>query len=255
MKSSYFISDIHLGSDTEYSSGTRLQTLLHFFSAIEHDAGQLFIVGDLFDFWFEYKTVMPKGYFDLLYGLKQLRDTGIGITLLRGNHDFWIADFFTDELGIPVYDNYLDVVLDGKRFYISHGDGLAKDDKGYRFLKKILRNPVNIRLFSLIHPDIGHALATFSSRLSRDHRPKLDDREDYKQFARELFTQGYDCVVLGHTHAPMLYEEKSHVYLNTGDWMNTFTFGKCTAGKLTLEHWPPPLTQGDASPQSRQERT
>ncbi|MBN2416428.1 UDP-2,3-diacylglucosamine diphosphatase [bacterium] len=240
MKSSYFISDIHLGTDTEYASRTRLRLLLDFFAAIEKDAEHLFIVGDLFDFWFEYKSVMPKGHFDLLYALKKMRDAGTAITLLRGNHDFWIAGFFEDELGIPVHDDFLDIRLGGKRFYISHGDGLAKDDKGYRFLKKILRNPFNIRLFSLLHPDIGHALATFSSRLSRDYSPILDDREDYMQFAREMFGRDYDCVVLGHTHAPVLLREAHHVYLNTGDWMSRFTYGKFTDGRLTLEHWPLP---------------
>jgi len=238
MKSAYFISDIHLGSHTGCSSGKRLELLLDFLVTIKADASHLFIVGDLFDFWFEYMTVVPRGHFELLFALRKLREQGVEIRMLRGNHDFWINSFFEEELGIPLNDDYLDIELDGKRFYISHGDGLAEDDKGYRLLKRILRSPFNIKLFRLIHPDLGHALATFSSKLSRDHGPGRDDREDYARFARTLFQKGYDCVVLGHTHAPALLHEGRHVYLNTGDWMTVFTYGKFSGGELTLEHWP-----------------
>jgi len=237
MKSTYFISDIHLGSDTDSVSKDRISRLLTFFQQVEKDGDYLFIVGDLFDFWFEYKTAIPNDHFDILYALKTLLNKGIKIILLRGNHDFWIGNFFTDTLQIPVYDDYIEITLQNKRCHISHGDGIAKNDKGYRFLKRILRHPLNIRLFSLLHPDFGHKLANFSSRMSREHRPDLDIRDDYLDHARLLFENNIDIVVFGHTHVPKIVQENNHVYLNTGDWINEFTYGKLTDGQMTLNKW------------------
>ncbi len=237
-KAAFFISDVHLGSNHKGGPDRRLPLLLDFLGMVEVSGSHLFMLGDLFDFWFEYKTVIPRLYFELLYELRHLTQKGIQVYLLKGNHDFWMDSFFPQSLGIPVYDDFIDITVQERRLYVSHGDGLARRDHGYRFLKNILRHPLNVTLYRLIHPDLGYALASFSSKLSRDYKPIKDDDEDYLEFARGRFPEGYDCVILGHTHRPLIEKVENGVYLNTGDWMSSFTYGKLFQGVLTLEHWP-----------------
>jgi UDP-2,3-diacylglucosamine hydrolase len=157
---------------------------------------------------------------------------------LTGNHDFWIDSFFQNELGVQVHTDPVDISLGGKRFWIAHGDGIMKKDRGYRLLKKILRHPLSIFLYRLLHPDLAFGLAGFCSKLSRDHHAFPDRDEDYIAHAESRFSEGYDCVVMAHTHQPMVMEKNGHLYVNIGDWMRYFTYSKLENGRLTLERWP-----------------
>ncbi len=232
----YFISDAHLGSQCPHADAGRETQLLRFFESIE-DSSHLFILGDLFDVWFEYRNVLPKAHFGILFGLKKLSERNVRISFLPGNHDFWIQNFFSDCLGMEVHRDSVSLEIQGLRIFAGHGDGLASGDGSYRALKTILRNPFHIRLYRCIHPDIGIPLAAFFSKLSRKNPPKFDFEEDYLNFARMRFAEGFDGVILGHTHLPREYRENGHTYVNTGDWIQHFTYARLENGKLTLEHW------------------
>ncbi len=238
MKSTYFISDAHLGGDNHSVEKRREKLLLDFLQYIEQKGEALFIIGDLFDFWFEYRTVIPRRYFNVLFALKVLTDRGVEIHYVTGNHDFWMDTFFPEDLHIQIHNNPLDIQIEGKRFHIAHGDGLARGDVKYRLLKKILRYPFHIRLYRILHPDLGFTLADFCSRLSRNRRKNKDRDEEYINYAQSRFLEGFDAVVMGHTHSPQEYIELNKTYINTGDWMTHFTYGKLEKGRLTLEHWP-----------------
>ena len=237
MKKVFFISDAHLGLTKSKTEKKREKHLLNFLEYTEEKATDLFIVGDLFDFWFEYYSVIPRRYFSVLVALKQLTDNGVKVGYLTGNHDFWVDSFFEEELNIRVYRNPLDITIDGKRFFISHGDGLVKKDVGYRILKRILRYPLNVKLYRLLHPDIGFALANFFSNLSRNYRKPKDRDLEYIQYARERFAEGFDAVVLAHTHRAQELHEGNKTYINIGDWISSFTYGKFEKGRLSLEKW------------------
>ena len=236
MKTYFFISDVHLGSHA-IQTKKRESRLLSFLDYVEQSAQGLFIVGDLFDFWFEYRYVIPKDHFPLLCKLKHMADLGIEIHYLVGNHDFWLSDFFTKTLGISVHTDTLNISLNGIQFHLTHGDGLAKNDRGYRLLKKILRNPVNIKLFRLIHPDFGFMLAGQSSHASRTLRDVPNHDADYEAYARERFKEGSQAVIIGHTHRPMKMIEDTNIYINTGDWIKHYSYAKLSGTQLSLEHW------------------
>lgn len=236
MKAYFFISDVHLGAHAA-NTDIREKELMALLDCVEQEGDGLFIVGDLFDFWFEYQYVIPKHHFDLLCRLKQLIERGIEIHYLVGNHDFWLGSFFKETLGIQLHLDTYATTLNGKQVYLTHGDGIAKNDRGYRILKRILRNPFNIKLFNLLHPDIGFKLAGQSSHISRTYRDVPDHDSDYIEFAKQRFKEGHDVVVIGHTHRPIRIEENGSVYINTGDWITHFTYGKMTGNQITLEHW------------------
>jgi len=233
----FFISDAHLGSKKNKTEKQREEHLLDFLKYVEKKATDLFIVGDLFDFWFDYTSVIPRRYFSVLVALKQLTESGVKVEYLTGNHDFWVDSFFEEELNIRVHREPLDITIDGKRFFISHGDGLVKKDVGYRLLKKILRYPLNVKLYRLLHPDLGFAMADFFSRLSRNYREPKDKDSEYIQYARERFAEGFDDVILAHTHRAQELHEGNKTYINIGDWISSFTYGKFEKGRLSLEKW------------------
>ena len=237
MSTQFFISDVHLGAGTAEQETRKEKQLLNFLKHVEENGKSLFIVGDLFDFWFEYRSVIPRRFFQVLYALRRLVLNGITVEYLMGNHDFWLDRFFSDQLGIPVHTDSTVLNANGRKIYIAHGDGLAKKDHGYRFLKKVLRYPLNIKLYRLLHPDFGFALAGWCSKLSRDNRVFNEENSDYIQFARDLFTQGYDDVILGHTHCPLEIIQDNKKFINIGDWITHYSYGKLEKGKLSLEYW------------------
>src|SRR5688572_27278101 len=163
----YFASDFHLGAPDAAASRERERLIVRSLDGIAQDEHPIFLVGDTFDFWFEYKEVIPKGYTRLLGKLAELSDRGIGISVFIGNHDMWMDGYFEEELNIPVYFEPQTYTINNKKFYIGHGDGLGPGDHGYKFLKKVFRNPVCRWLFSLLHPSWGIAVANYFSRKSR----------------------------------------------------------------------------------------
>jgi len=237
MKPTFFVSDAHLGFADRKTENEREKRLIAFFQFVQKKGDSLYIVGDLFDFWFEYQSVIPRRYFDILLSLKNLVNGGIKVGYITGNHDFWMDSFFENQLHIPVYRTPIEIKIHEKRLYIAHGDGLAKKDVAYRMLKKFLQHPLNILLYRIVHPDIGFALAGFFSRLSRNHREIKNRDAEYIAFAKSRFTEGYDAVVLAHTHRPQEFQYKNQIYINTGDWIEHFTYGKFERGRLSLEYW------------------
>lgn len=231
----YFLSDAHLGADPpeqERLKGAKLQSFL---DLVKQEGKRLYLVGDLFEFYFEYRTVLPREHLQTLSLLRDVHAAGLPITYVVGNHDYWFNSL-DHSLRIEVVPDYLDIVLQGKRLFIAHGDGLGKGDYGYRVLKKILRHPVNIFLYSLIHPDLGIPLAKGVARLSRA-KGYARTGVRLRSFARAKLAQGYDVVILGHSHVPGLSEEEGGIYLNLGDWREQFTYGVLEDGRLRLEHW------------------
>ena len=231
-KKIYFASDNHLGAPTVAESKPREAKFVQWLDSIKADAGSIFLLGDLFDFWFEYKTVVPKGFVRTLGKLAELRDSGIPIYFFVGNHDLWMDDYFQTELNIPVYCRPLEVECNGKRFLIGHGDGLGPGDKGYKRMKKVFTNPFCKWLFRWLHPDIGVRLAQYLSVKNKlisgeeDVHFLGEDNEWLVQYCkRKLETQHYDYFLFGHRHLPMTIKVgEGSTYINTGDWIHYFTY-------------------------------
>jgi UDP-2,3-diacylglucosamine hydrolase len=238
-KSIFFLSDAHLGAEEPDKERQKEEKLLALLDKIRDEGELLYIVGDMFEFWFEYKELIPKDHFMVLTKLKQLVDSGVRVNYLVGNHDFWLGDFLPKHIGIPIFKQPLEVAHQGKRIFIAHGDGFAKKDRGYRILKKILRNRLNIFLYRQVPPGISYPLAKSVARSSRSYVQKRDTGylQDYEDFAAEKIKQGFDAVILAHTHVPLLRDLGGGKYLNLGDFFRHFTYGKLRQGELTLEQF------------------
>ncbi|GIV50456.1 MAG: UDP-2,3-diacylglucosamine hydrolase [Candidatus Kapaibacterium sp.] len=224
----YFLSDVHLGYGTLEQTRQRESLLIAVLEAIRPRATQLFLVGDIFDYWFEYRTVLPRQFYRTLAALDRMRSHGVAIDYLVGNHDFGHRDFFERELGIPVHWHDIERTLGEKRFYIAHGDGKVAGDWGYLVLRKLLRSRLANKLYRWIHPDIGIALAALSSRKSRNYTSERDDgtRDSLADFARHAICErGFDYVIMGHRHRPTVqqYSCTQHrgTYINLGDWLSS----------------------------------
>jgi UDP-2,3-diacylglucosamine hydrolase len=241
MKAYYLISDVHLGLGTPDEERAKEDALLSFLEAQRGSAGGLFILGDLFDFWFDYATVVPRGFHRTLTALQAYTDAGVPVHFLAGNHDFWMRDFFSTELGVIIHREPFETAIGGLRVYFHHGDGLAANDIGYRMLRPILRSPLSMALYRWIHPDIGVRLARGSSRSSRAYTSKKDygEGEAMAAFAAGRLKDGVDAVVMGHTHEPALMRLPGGVYINLGDWITHRTYGMVRDGAITLERWNP----------------
>ena len=225
-KNIYFLSDAHLGADNAQKELLKQEKLLSFLDEVKKNGEKLYILGDLFEFWFEYKNSMPKDYFEVLKKLRELTDAGVEIDYVVGNHDFWLGDFIVKQLGIKIYKQELSINHQGKSIFLIHGDGLARKDVGYRMLRKILRNPFCIWLYRLLSPDIGIPLAKWVAGKSREHTKKRKKHylEDYQKFAQDKIKQGYSVVIMGHTHHPELVNLEKGIYINLGDWFENFSY-------------------------------
>ena len=234
----YFFSDAHLGLGEPAEERKKEHSLVRFVESLKDDAEQVFIVGDLFDYWFEYKSVVPKGYFRLFTKLSELTEQGIRVWFIVGNHDFWMKDYFRAEIGMEVCFEPLEMELQGKRFLLHHGDGVLSGDTGYRILKKILRNRMSIFLFSLIHPDIAGAIAQWSSRTSRKYTSNRKYESDgMVAFASQKLRDGFDFVIMGHNHVPSYHRIGKGVYVNLGDWIRENTYAVFDGKSLQLKRW------------------
>lgn len=239
MEKVYFISDIHIGAGSKTQEQEKLSHLISFFNYMNQPGNQLYIVGDLFDFWFEYKHAIPNQYFQVLYQIHKLIENNVIVHFLPGNHDSWIKNFFSDQIKIIVHSETLELEIQTKRLFLFHGDGISKKDTGYRILKKIFRNPINIFLYRLLHPDIGIPIARLMSMGSRKHTSGKDlkDGDDYLNFAFEKFNQGFDYVIVGHSHKPQYKKINEHCFINLGDWIQNFSYAKLEDGKISLHYW------------------
>lgn len=241
MKPVYFISDIHLGAPSlgaDFEAKRKFE-LLKFLHNVANSGSRLVIVGDLFDFWFEYRSVIPKDYFWLYAELKSMADSGICVDYVAGNHDFFLGQFFSDSVGLNVYPDGFSEEMEGRRFLIVHGDGLALKDSGYRMLKKLLRNGFVNSIIRWIHPDIGFRLAKAFSRKSREYTSAKNygELDGMTIFAENRIKEGYDYVIMGHNHVPRLEHFGNGVYVNLGDWLRSFTYGIFDGNEMQLVKW------------------
>jgi UDP-2,3-diacylglucosamine hydrolase len=234
-----FLSDAHLGAAPAASEAARAARLHRFLEQLPGRASELIIVGDLFDFWFEYASVIPRRAFDTLAVLQRLRAAGIAITYLNGNHDFWLGPFLEQHLDLRTHDGALTLERDGRRIWVHHGDGLIGGDHGYKALRAVIRNPLAVRLYQLIHPDLGIPLASRVSHWSRGSREerKFDGDQLWRQIAEPRFREGFDAVLIGHFHQAYERRENGREFFVLGDWIERFTYVTLEQGRLTMETW------------------
>jgi UDP-2,3-diacylglucosamine hydrolase len=240
VKDSYlFISDIHLGLQSRDIEIKKERLLVDFLEFAKNEATELFIVGDLFDYWFEYKRVYQKGFFRTLTALQNITEAGIKLHYFIGTHDFMHGDFFEKEIGAIMYDDPIVRELNGKKFFIGHGDGLVKNDTGYNILKKIMRNKTLQTLYSWIHPDIGVAIASGTSKSSREYTSKKDYGEIDGLFeaARNKIDAGFDYVIFGHLHNRQFEHYKNGLYVNLGSWLDAPCYGVFKETKFEIVEW------------------
>jgi UDP-2,3-diacylglucosamine hydrolase len=244
-KKIYFLSDFHLGAPNRAISLEREKRIVQFLDEIKRDAAEIFIVGDLFDFWYEYRKVVPKGYTRILGKLAQLTDSGIFIHFFVGNHDMWMSGYFEEELNIPVFHEPKIFEWNSRKFYIGHGDGLGPGDRGYKFIKKIFRNKFCQWLFGVLPPAIGVGLADYFSRKSRAVTGQIDEqflgeeKEWLIIYSKEVLQkQHFDYFIFGHRHLPIDFSlNNSSRYINLGDWMRYCTYAVFDGETLVLKSW------------------
>ena len=253
----YFLSDFHLGAPDHASSLEREKLLVQFLDEIKKEATEIFIAGDMFDFWYEYRNVVPKGYVRLLGKLAELSDTGIALHFFVGNHDMWMRDYFQKELNIPVYFKPQEFKRNGKSFLIGHGDGLGPGDDGYKRLKKVFRHPVSKWLFGIFPPGMGMGLANYLSRRSRVQTGSSEEiflgeeKEWLIIYCKEVLAKKkIDFFVFGHRHLAIDYRLPSPLstvgrgdggeasrYINLGDWIRYYTYAVFDGHKLELKSY------------------
>ncbi len=237
----YFISDLHLGEPTSEIQKTTYREIESFFDAIAAPDAELFILGDFFDFYFEYRTAVPKQCIRGLRFFYHLSSAGVNVHFFAGNHDAWIGDFLSSEFGAHIHDNEARLVRHGLRFYLSHGDGRSRLDRRYRRVRKILRNPINRFLYRWLHPDIGVPLANRLSHASKQrdrYYEKYIGDESFFPWLEKEFANGTDVIMMGHHHIPQeRVFPNQKLYINLGDWIRHFTYAKADADGVRLERW------------------
>ena len=244
-KKIYFASDQHFGIPDAKRSKLMEKKFISWLDEIKVDAEAIFLLGDLFDFWFEYKTVVPRGFVRVLGKIAELRDSGIPIYFFVGNHDLWMMDYFEKELDIPVYHQPREFEFGGKKFLIGHGDGLGPGDKGYKRMKKVFSHPLSKWFYRWLHPDIGVKIAQYLSTKNKlisgeeDIKFLGEENEWLAQYAkRKLEKKHYDYFLFGHRHLPMEIEvAKNSIYINTGDWISHYTYAVFDGSELSLKKY------------------
>jgi UDP-2,3-diacylglucosamine hydrolase len=244
MGKTYFASDFHLGTDGPTTSQARERLIVQWLDEAARDMDALYLVGDVWDYWFEYGQVIPKGYSRLLGALSRIRDAGIPVYYFTGNHDMWMFRYLTDEFGIPIYREPIMREIGGKRFYIGHGDGLGPGDLGYKFIKRVFANPAAQWLFARIHPNTGIRLMKFFSGQSRQMTSEEKflgpEKEWLIQFALEtLKREPVDYFVFGHRHLPIDHDlgVNGARYVNLGDWISFNSYAEFDGQQLALRFY------------------
>jgi UDP-2,3-diacylglucosamine hydrolase len=235
-----FFADAHLGLPGDTTE--RAERVAEFLRSLRGGISHLYIVGDLFDFWFEYRTVVPSTAPQVLCELYNLVRSGVRVTLLAGNHDYWFGNYLRNGIGVEFAPGEVIADHQGLRIYLHHGDGLYPKDHGYRLLKRFLRNRAIISLFRLIHPDLAHRIAALTSTTSRTilaPRPGRDDEYAalFRLIADRRLAEGYDAVVYGHSHVPLVEKRDGGTLVLLGDWLTHCTYVTLEGGAFTLRHW------------------
>lgn len=249
-KSIYFLSDVHLGSKALDNDLEREKHLVKFIDTIKNRCKSLWLLGDIFDFWFEYKHAVPKGHTRLLGKLSELTDSGIEVHMFTGNHDIWIFDYLSKECGIIIHRNKTEqIVLNGKNILLGHGDGLNPHDIGFRIIRSVFHSRIAQTLFRWLHPDCGIALGKNWSSHSRKsqggvkvHSYMGDDKESCVIYANNYVSthREIDYVIFGHRHLNFEIKLKNGAtYINIGDWLTQFTYAEMDeSGLITLKKYP-----------------
>ncbi len=245
----YFASDFHLGIPDHESSLVREKKLVRWLDMAKKDADEIFLMGDLFDFWFEYKYVIPKGYVRLLGKLAEITDSGIPVHMFRGNHDIWAFDYLEKEINLKLYRKPVVREMGGKKFFLAHGDGLGPGDTGYKLLKKVFEFKPNQFLFNWLHPDLGSRMGLYFSKRSRlanvakyNKNPEKVALEDemliHYSNKKILEIPDIDYFVFGHRHIPIHQKVGDNAELIVlGEWIYLFSYGVFENGKLTLKYF------------------
>ena len=242
-KKIYFISDFHLGVPNATDSSKREDIIVSWLNSISNDAQILYLMGDVFDYWFEYKEVVPRGYVRLLGKLAELSDAGVELHYFAGNHDMWVFDYLPKEIGLQIHRDPIQRDYNGKKFFLGHGDGLGPGDFGYKCIKKFFSNKLAQWLFARIHPNTGIGLMKFFSRRSRlatgtsDDIYLGDDKEWLMIYSREILKrEHYDYFIFGHRHMPLDKQLNGQSrYINLGEWINHFTYAVFDGQELMLK--------------------
>jgi UDP-2,3-diacylglucosamine hydrolase len=241
----YFASDFHFGVPSEEDSLLREKRVVEWLSAIEKDAAAIYIVGDIFDFWFEYRKAIPKGFVRFQGKIAELTDKGIPVHFFTGNHDMWMFNYFQKELGVFLHKEPIKFEFDGKKFFVGHGDGLGPGDSGYKFIKSIFTNRFFQWCFARLHPNFGIGVANYFSKRSRAATGNVDevfmgeDKEWLIQYSKEILEkEHYDFFIFGHRHLPIhLKLNQEAYYINLGDWIKYNTFGMYAKGEMILKEY------------------
>ena len=244
-KKIYFASDFHLGAPNYKESISREKKIIEWLSEIQADASELYLVGDVFDFWFEWKHAVPKGYVRILGKLAEMCDQGIPIHFFTGNHDLWTFGYLEKEIGLKIHREPVEVNLQNKLFYIGHGDGLGIGDAKYKVLKKVFTNKTCQWLFSRLHPNFSFGLANFfssKSRIANKEKDEIFNNEDEEWLTgyskKILKTKHYDYFVFGHRHLPLKIDlTSSSKYINLGEWLKFYSYGVLENGELKLKFY------------------
>jgi UDP-2,3-diacylglucosamine hydrolase len=239
----YFASDFHFGVPDHTSSRDREDLVVSWLDEIKKDAAEIYLIGDIFDFWFEYSAVIPKGFIRFQGKLAELTDSGIKITMFKGNHDMWMFDYFVKELGIEIISDELILERNGKKFYLHHGDGLGPGDAKYKILKKIFRSEFCQWLFARIHPNLGVGIA---KKWSKHSRLQSNQKEEFQNLDKEwlvtyckelLLKEHYDFLIFGHRHLPLDVRLGDSRYINLGEWMNFNSYAVFDGENLELRYF------------------
>lgn len=241
----YFASDFHLGVLNYELSRQREATIVRWLDSIKHDAAELFLVGDVFDFWFEYKQVVPKGFIRFLGKLAELSDSGVKITMFKGNHDMWMFGYLTKEMNVHIISDELVLERYGKKLFMHHGDGLGPDDTKYKILKKFFRSSFCQWLFARLHPNLGIGIAlawSQHSRLASNKAPERfmgEEKEWIINYSKELLkNEHYDYLIFGHRHLPLdIKLNDNSRYINLGEWINYNSYAVMEGTEITLKYF------------------
>ena len=240
----YFASDFHLGVSNYELSRQREATIVRWLDTIKSDAAELFLVGDVFDFWFEYKRAVPKGFIRFLGKLAELADAGVKITMFKGNHDMWMFGYLTKELGVEIISDELVVERQGKKLFLHHGDGLGPGDKKYKFLKKFFRSSFCQWLFARVHPNLGIGIALGWSHKSRLSQKKIErfmgeQQEWLVNYSKEMLQkEHYDFLIFGHRHLPLdIKLTENSRYINLGEWLDSNSYAVLENGEIRLAYF------------------
>lgn len=248
-KKIYFVSDFHLGLDmSQQSSQAREEVIIRWLDQVATDADELYLLGDIFDYWFEYRSGIPTGFEKFLEKIKDLRNGGLPIFFFTGNHDLWMKSYFLEEFGIPIYHEPITKRIGDKNFYLGHGDGLGPGDSTYKLLKKVFRNPVCQFAFSLIPSKLGLGMMRYFSKQSREKYAEPieflgEDKEALIVYANEhLAVHEIDYYIFGHRHLPIdhkLRDNKAR-YINLGEWLSFRSYAVLDEGELQIKFFENP---------------